>query len=268
MTSDGALYNQSSIGSPFATLTTQAGGIFNRQGVIEVLAYMTPTSVTDFDSAADADHDGTSNLMEYLAGTNPNSAASVFRPQGAYAGGLYRMPIPTVFGRIYEIWASRDLRNWTLQRTFGGDNTVKLFVFDETTITSGPLFSPIRPSTCFFRIQISAMDSDPAADDDQDGSSNWMEYLAGTDPNSASSVLRPQGSYVSGVFKMPIPTVSGRNYEIWVSRDLQNWTRQSVLSGDNTVKVFEFDETTITSGPLYSNRHPSTYFFRIQILIP
>ena len=50
--------------------------------------------------------------------------------------------------------------------------------------------------------------------------------------------------------------------------DLRDWTRHAVLSGDNTVKVFEFDETTITSGPLFSSRHPSTYFFRIQILNP
>jgi hypothetical protein len=95
-----------------------------------------------------------------------------------------------------------------------------------------------------------------------------MEYLAGTNPNSALSVFRPQGAYNGGLFQMPVPTVSGRNYQIQVSLDLQNWTLQSTLIGDGTVQLFEFDETSITSGPLHSSSHPSNYFFRVQILIP
>jgi hypothetical protein len=113
-----------------------------------------------------------------------------------------------------------------------------------------------------------ALGVDPAADADHDGTTNLMEYLAGTDPNDAHSVFRPQGTLTNGVFHMPIQTVTGRNYQVWVSRDMKDWTLQSSLTGDNTEQPFEFDETTIASGPLHSPVHPSNYFFRVQILIP
>jgi hypothetical protein len=221
-----------------------------------------------FDSAADEDNDGNSNFMEFLAGTDPNSAASVFRPQGAYAGGVFRMPVPTVAGRDYRIWASKDLKKWTLHRTLAGNGSVRLFEFDETAITSGPLYSGRHPSSCFFRISITMPDMDPETDSDRDGNSNLLEYLAGTDPHDAASVFRPQGSYANGLFRMPIPTIHDRMYHIWASRDLQNWTLHRTLVGNNAVQLFEFDETTITSGPLYRNTQPSSCFFRIQILIP
>jgi hypothetical protein len=43
---------------------------------------------------------------------------------------------------------------------------------------------------------------------------------------------------------------------------------QSTLTGDNAEQLFSFDETTIASGPLHSDSHPSNYFFRVEILIP
>jgi beta-xylosidase len=67
---------------------------------------------------------------------------------------------------------------------------------------------------------------------------------------------------------MPIQTVSGRSYQIWVSRDLREWTLQSTLSGNNSEQLFRFDETAIVSGPLHSPVHPSNYFFRVQIVMP
>lgn len=171
--SGGGIFNHSSIGGVFATVTTQGGATFNHPGVVEVLYPVTPSSITDVngngladgwevqnfgplgvDPAADSDHDGTSNLLEYLAGTNPKNAASVFRPQGSYSGGVFQMPVPSVSGRNYQIWVTRDLQNWTLQTTLTGNDTEQLFQFDETTVTSGPLHSPVHPSHYFFRVQI------------------------------------------------------------------------------------------------------------------
>ena len=171
--SGAALNNHSSIGSAFATLLTQGGSTFNHPGLIEVLYPITPASLTDVDSNglpdgweilhfghlgvdpnADPDHDGATNLMESLAGTDPNSAASVFRPLGSYAAGLFHMPIPTVSGRNYQIWVSRDMNAWTLQTTLTGDGTQQPFDFDETKVPSGPLHSNIHPSNYFFRVQI------------------------------------------------------------------------------------------------------------------
>jgi hypothetical protein len=106
-------------------------------------------------STADADGDGTSNLMEYLAGTDPKNSGSVFRPIGSLVGMNYTMPIPTVEDRTYKVWASRDLNNWVLRQTLVGDGSVKNFTFNESTITSGPLFAPTQKPRFFFRVEIS-----------------------------------------------------------------------------------------------------------------
>ncbi len=171
--SDGIFMNHSSIGASFATIKTHAGSSQNQLGLIEVLYPVTPSSITDIDQngvpdgweirnfgmigvvpTGDADSDGASNLLEYLAGTNPNAASSVFRPKGSYIDGLFQIPVQTTSGRNYQIWASRDLRSWTLQRTLIGDDAIQVFEFDETTITSGPLYSSAHPSSIFFRVQI------------------------------------------------------------------------------------------------------------------
>lgn len=171
--SGGGFYNHAFLGEPFATIVTQVGTATNHQGLIQVLYPITPSSITDINSnglpdgwevgnfgslgvdpSADADNDGTSNRMEYLAGTDPNSNTSLFRPSGSYNNGIFQMPMQTVVGRNYKVSATRDLTNWTLLSTITGDGTQKAFEFDQTTITSGPLFSATLPSSYFFRVEI------------------------------------------------------------------------------------------------------------------
>ena len=170
--SGGALSNHSSIGNSFATVRTQ-GGTISHPGLIEVLYPVIPADATDgdgnnlpdaweieffgatgVDPNADPDHDGTTNLMEYLAGTNPHDAASMFRPQGSFTDGIFNMPLQTVTGRHYQVWVSRDLEGWTLQTTLTGDDTEQTFEFDENTVPPGPLHSDTHPSNYFFRVQI------------------------------------------------------------------------------------------------------------------
>ena len=169
----GVAFNHSSIGGSFATLPTQGGPTLNRPGLIEVIYPVVPSPILDSDDdgfpdawekqhfgalgvdpAADADKDGTTNLMEYLAGTNPNLASSVFRPLCSVTRGIFRMPIQTVSGRSYQIWVTCDLLNWTLQNTLTGDDTQQVFEFDETAVPFDPLHTLTHPSSFFFRVQI------------------------------------------------------------------------------------------------------------------
>lgn len=171
--SGGSLANHSSIGSPIATLVTQAITTNNHPGLIEVLYPITPSSTTDVDGNglpdgwemqnfghigvnpySDPTNKGNNILMDYLAGTNPNNASSVFRPQGTYSKGIFQMPIQTIPDRDYNIWVSRDLQEWILQSTLTGDGTQQNYQFDEAAINSGPLHSARHPSSYFFRVEI------------------------------------------------------------------------------------------------------------------
>lgn len=134
---DGGL-NHSSIGAPLAT-----GGPVS--GLLEILYPPAPRldSATDTDgdglpdswenqhfanldtnASADSDADGTTNLMEYLAGTNPVSAASIFRPASYTTGGQLVLSVPTVADRHYRVWGTANLQGpWTLHDTIPGDGS-------------------------------------------------------------------------------------------------------------------------------------------------
>lgn len=167
----GSWVNHSSIGGSVATGTYQVGAETARTGLIEVI-YAAGTiydssgnGIPDWweqfhfpgqtvDPNADTDGDGTSNVMEYLAGTNPNDPSSKFQPQGEHDGSLFNLPLLTAQGRQYRIWVTRNLNDWYLHETIQGDGTLKVFSFDETSIQSGPLQSDTNPSSYFFRVEI------------------------------------------------------------------------------------------------------------------
>jgi hypothetical protein len=172
----GSLTNHGSIGGIVATAPAPLGSLTLRSGLIEILyatAPLDPDADSDgnglpdtwedehfpgqnvVDPEADPDGDGTTNRMEYLAGTDPRDRASVFRPTGSLSGTVYTLPIPTVAGRIYKVWATRDLASWHLRQTLTGDGSVQNFRFDESSITSGPLHTPGQSARCFFRVEVS-----------------------------------------------------------------------------------------------------------------
>lgn len=143
-TTVGTYQNHASIGAPFETRPAMAGsyGIF--LGLIEVL--YPPLSIDpDVDSDGnglpdwwelehfghigvdpddDADADGTTNLMEYLAQTDPHDPASVFRPAVYKDGDSLILPVQTQSERQYKIWGSPNLKDWALLDTLTGDGTL------------------------------------------------------------------------------------------------------------------------------------------------
>ena len=169
----GNLTNQASIGSPIATGIAQAGALTNRSGLVEVLYSAGNSSNPDADGngiadaweqlyfpngapspETDSDGDGASNRFEYIAGTNPTLKSSVFGPRGTWSAGIYTLPIQSVTGREYKVYATRDLKTWVLQKSYEGDGTEKQFTFDETSVLTGPLHSPTHPSTYYFRVEV------------------------------------------------------------------------------------------------------------------
>ena len=98
------------------------------------------------------------------------------------------------------------------------------------------------------------------ADSDGDGTTNLMEYLAGTDPGSAASVFRPASHTAEGNLVLSVPTVSGRSYRVWGTANLKDpWTQHDTISGDVSSVAWEY---------LMSQSATGRYFLKIEILIP
>jgi len=130
--------NHSSIGAAYATSDTATGVI---EILFPIMPTLDPAADSDSDSlpdswenqhfgnltanaTADSDGDGTTNLMEYLAGTNPNSADSVFRPTTHTSGGNLVLSVPTVLERSYRVWGTANLQGpWTQHDTITGDGS-------------------------------------------------------------------------------------------------------------------------------------------------
>ena len=66
-------------------------------------------------AALDSDGDGVTNLQEYLAGTNPQSAASKLAITSIATPGASEFDVawPGVAGKIYRVSTSSDLVTWT-----------------------------------------------------------------------------------------------------------------------------------------------------------
>jgi len=99
----------------------------------------------------------------------------------------------------------------------------------------------------------------PSDDSDGDGTSNVMEFLSGTDPNSAASVFRPVSEHKNSSLTLSMPTRPGRNYRVWGTPNLKSpWTVLDTFEGDGSVTEWQY--------PM--NQTPQGYFLRIEIVIP
>ncbi len=120
----------------------------------------------------DTDGDGMTNLQESIAGTNPFSAASRFavtRVEPASGGGI-TLHWPSAAGKVYHVYASGNLKNWSPT----GNDIVG---------TGGELQTTQTPNNNpkFYRVQVSDVDTDG------DGLSDWEEIQLGWNPNNPST---------------------------------------------------------------------------------
>jgi hypothetical protein len=98
---------------------------------------------------------------------------------------------------------------------------------------------------------------DPQADPDGDGTSNLMEFLAGTDPNNSSSAFRPTVARQADATVVSIPTVPGRTYRLLGSSDLLSWVPLEEADGDGS--VIELVHEAAAS---------DAYFLRVEVFRP
>jgi hypothetical protein len=173
-----ALGNQTvwcSIGGAFATDPSAIGNLSNFPGEIVVLYTMASQipqnadqdgdglpddwEIQYFGSTAaspgsDADGDGATNLMEFLADTNPTLSSSRLKLTTNYANGALCVTMdPTAAGREYRMHFSADLQTWAFVRSIGGDGTPKTHTFSPSA--DDPQFSTrSNKSKYFIRIEI------------------------------------------------------------------------------------------------------------------
>ncbi|HTH50132.1 MAG TPA: hypothetical protein VMB21_21645, partial [Candidatus Limnocylindria bacterium] len=100
-------------------------------------------------------------------------------------------------------------------------------------------------------------------DPDGDGQSNLAEYLAGTDPTRADSVLRVLTSQfeADGSTVLRFPIAPSRHYRIEVSGDLETW---STASGQLTFPGKGIAEWT-GQNPLAGPARPAAGFYRVIV---
>lgn len=160
------------------------------------------------DALLDADQDGQNNLSEYVAGTNPTNAYSVFaftRIQPAPPQGVW-LDWFSASNRLYVLQRSGDLRSEfvDIRMDIGATPPLNSYL-DATAVGSGPWYYRLRIqevplsnydsdgnglADAWERQYFGEIRTDGTLDSDGDGLSNLAEFIAGTNPTNASSALR------------------------------------------------------------------------------
>ena len=175
-TTVGSYQNHSSIGSMTATGAHTVDHLVHRNGALEILYTLPRTDEVDSDNDtlpdnweaqnglavgindanADRDGDGASNLMEYIAGTDPQSSSSAPNSSLSNHAGTWHISMDTVSAREYRLYVSVDLEHWTEWDTFAGDGSTVTFSFDPESAAAQTLLESDTPSAAtFFRIELS-----------------------------------------------------------------------------------------------------------------
>jgi len=98
-------------------------------------------SVTNTSGAVDSDGDGQSDRAEWIAGTQPTSAASFFRATALDAGSPVQ--VPSITGRLYHLDVSTNLLQpawWPVSGMTNIPGTGAPLLLQDTNVTTERIF--------------------------------------------------------------------------------------------------------------------------------
>ena len=114
---------------------------------------------------------------------------------------------------------------WTVYTDTDGDG-----ISDAWETANG--FSPTDPA-------------DAGKDADGDAATNRDEFVAGTDPQSATSVLRAESTLLAdGTIRLSLPVVAGKTYRVEMSSSLSpdSWELLTVLPAQPATATITLDD--------------------------
>ena len=131
-------------GTPTAGLANSvaAGGDSDGDGMPDWWELQFGTSVSTPDGNADPDHDGLTNLQEYLAGTNPHDPNSSLRAQQiTVAAGIVTLRFPAASNHTYSAFSATNLKGpWSKLSDVPAYVTNRMALVTDTFSGSGTRF--------------------------------------------------------------------------------------------------------------------------------
>ncbi|MBK1833264.1 sulfatase-like hydrolase/transferase [Roseibacillus ishigakijimensis] len=104
---------------------------------------------------------------------------------------------------------------------------------------------------------------DASYDFDGDQQSNWVEYLFGSDLADGSDFFSLHGLKVADGFEVRWPSLLGRHYTLWLSRELSEWKMISQYPGNGGELLVKLSREQITN---FDNRGvDSRLFLRVEV---
>jgi hypothetical protein len=97
--------------------------------------------------------DNTNGNLEYMMASN-NTPSSVLITAFATEEDVITISVNTVMGRIYRLWVSDDLENWSIWGTTDGTGRTSNFSFDKTSTAALSIFGTSELPNCFFMAEL------------------------------------------------------------------------------------------------------------------
>jgi hypothetical protein len=132
---------------------------------------------------------------------------------------------------------------------------------------SGSLVVPVTATP--YEIWANSFDPNiglPAADDDNDGVTNFEEYAFGLLPNSGSSVnpITSTLNKTNGKFSYSRRTGSGLTYSVWFSTDLNGWLEDTSAAVGTPVPSGDNETVEVTLSNLPGDPLPAKLFIQVR----